>query len=105
MPRKRPPIMHHMCLKRKLALAVLSASMIPVTCLFADDWPQWLGPNRDAVWRESGIVEKFPTDGPQILWRVAIGGGYAGPSVGGGRGFVSHRQRHQGVNNPPDPLA
>src|SRR5206468_373974 len=82
-----------------------SASMIPVTCLFADDWPQWLGPNRDAVWRESGIVEKFPTDGPQILWRVAIGGGYAGPSVADGRVFVTDRQLQQGVNNPSDPFA
>ncbi len=26
----------------------------------ADDWPQWLGPKRDSVWRESGIVEIFP---------------------------------------------
>jgi hypothetical protein len=28
--------------------------------LQADDWPQWLGPKRDGVWREKGIVEKFP---------------------------------------------
>ena len=26
----------------------------------ADDWPQWLGPRRDSVWRESGILKKFP---------------------------------------------
>src|SRR5213592_4208871 len=28
----------------------------------ADDWPQWLGPKRDAVWRETGIMEKFPSE-------------------------------------------
>ena len=28
-----------------------------------DDWPQWLGPQRDSVWREDGIVEKFPEQG------------------------------------------
>ena len=26
----------------------------------ADDWPQWGGPQRDAVWRESGIVDRCP---------------------------------------------
>ena len=31
--------------------------------LLADDWPQWLGPNRDSVWRERGIVDRFPREG------------------------------------------
>ena len=39
----------------------------------ADDWPQWLGPQRDAVWRESGIVEKFSADGPPVRWRTPAG--------------------------------
>jgi len=30
----------------------------------ADDWPQWMGPHRDAVWAESGICDRFP---PQVL--------------------------------------
>ena len=28
----------------------------------ADDWPQWLGPKRDSIWREEGIVERFPDE-------------------------------------------
>ena len=71
--------------------------------LFADDWPQWLGPRRDAVWRESGIVEKFPTNGPPVRWRATIGGGYAGPSVAGGRVYVADRQLAQGASKPSDP--
>lgn len=57
------------------------------TC--ADDWPQWMGPNRDNIWRESGIVEKFPEGGPKILWRTEVGGGYAGPAVSGGKVFIT----------------
>ena len=72
--------------------------------LFADDWPQWLGPRRDAVWRESGIVEKFPTNGPPVSWRAPIGGGYAGPSVANGRVYVADRQLTQGTSNPSDPF-
>lgn len=54
----------------------------------ADDWPQWLGPERDSHWRESGIVERFSSDGPKLRWKTKIAGGYSGPSVSGGRVFV-----------------
>ena len=54
-----------------------------------EDWPQWLGPKRDSVWRETGIIEKFPQDGPKILWRTPISGGYAGPAVASGRVYVA----------------
>ncbi len=71
--------------------------------VFADDWPQWLGPERDSVWRESGIVEKFPTNGPPIRWRAKIGGGYAGPVVANGRVYVADRTRAQGAGDPSAP--
>lgn len=70
----------------------------------ADDWPQWLGPQRDGVWRETGIVERFPAGGPPIRWRVPIGGGYAGPAVAGGRVFVLDRRRPAGSRPPADPF-
>ena len=46
--------------------ALILAGHFAATALRADDWPQWLGPQRDGVWRESGIVEKFPEGGPPI---------------------------------------
>lgn len=58
----------------------------------ADDWPQWLGPQRDGVWRERGILKRFPEGGPPVLWRAAVGGGYAGPAVAEGRVYVLDRQ-------------
>jgi outer membrane protein assembly factor BamB len=54
----------------------------------ADDWPQWLGPQRDSVWRETGIVAKLPAGGPTVKWRQKIDGGFAGPAVAAGRVFV-----------------
>ena len=56
----------------------------------ADDWPQWMGPKRDNVWREKGILAKFPKDGPKVLWRTPIAGGYAGPAVAYGRVYVGN---------------
>jgi outer membrane protein assembly factor BamB len=54
-----------------------------------DDWPQWMGPQRDNVWRETGILEKFPAGGPKVLWRSPVTGGYAGPAVADGKVFVT----------------
>jgi outer membrane protein assembly factor BamB len=48
-----------------------------------------MGPKRDNVWREDGILEKFPKDGPKVLWRTPIAGGYAGPAVSGGKVYVT----------------
>ncbi len=62
----------------------------------ADDWPQWGGPQRDLVWRESGIVETLPAVDPNTrmlprVWTAPIGAGYAGPAVADGRVFVADR--------------
>jgi outer membrane protein assembly factor BamB len=54
----------------------------------ADDWPQWMGPTRDDIWREKGIIDSFPVGGPKVLWRKKIGFGYAGPAVAEGRVYV-----------------
>ncbi len=67
-------------------LLLLAGNGSPVA---ADDWPQWMGPQRDNVWRETGILEKFPEGGPQVLWRTPVAGGYAGPAVADGRVFVT----------------
>jgi outer membrane protein assembly factor BamB len=59
----------------------------------ADDWPQWMGPQRDGVWREAGIMETFPTNGPVVLWRTNVNRGYCGPAVVGDRLFMVDRQQ------------
>ena len=68
------------------------ALFLLVTVVRAENWPQWLGPQRDGVWRETGIVEKFPEGGPKVLWRVKISGGYTGPAVVEGKVYVIDRQ-------------
>ena len=54
----------------------------------ADDWPEYRGKGRQAVWTETGILNEFPADGLLFAWRVPINDGYAGPAVAGGRVFV-----------------
>ena len=87
-------------------LACWSALLVflPGTNASADDWPQWLGPRRDAVWRETGILKTFSTNGPPIRWRTPIGAGYSGPSVAAGRVYVTDRQLAPKSSNPADPF-
>lgn len=59
--------------------------------VFAADWPQWRGSNRDGVWREKGIVRKFETKQIPIRWRAEVANGYNGPTVADGRVYVMDR--------------
>lgn len=81
---------------RLLAVALLVAWAWPV---HADDWPQWMGPRRDGVWRETGIVAAIPAAGLPVKWRVPVKGGYAGPAVANGRVYLADYDR------PPAALA
>lgn len=50
--------------------------------LVADDWPNWRGPNRDAICRETGLLQAWPPDGPKLLWKATgLGEGYSGPAI------------------------
>ncbi|HUT93728.1 MAG TPA: PQQ-binding-like beta-propeller repeat protein [Thermoguttaceae bacterium] len=52
--------------------------------LAADDWPNWRGPNRDAICRETGLLQAWPPEGPKLLWKATgLGVGYSGPAVVG----------------------
>src|SRR5262245_45951976 len=56
---------------------------------FGDDWPQWRGPRRDGVWRETGVIEAIPESGLPVRWRARVFNGWSGPAVAMGRVFVT----------------
>lgn len=67
------------------ALGIGMVLSLSCSAVSADDWPQWMGPQRDNVWREDGLLEKFPAGGPKVLWSTPVAGGYSGPAVSGGK--------------------
>ena len=72
-----------------LVVATVAGTFFSNARTRADGWPQWMGPKRDNVWREEGIVDKFPAGGPKVLWRAPVAGGYAGVAVAEGKVFVT----------------
>src|SRR3954449_8420075 len=52
----------------------------------AADWPQFRGPNRDDVSKETGLLKEWPKDGPPLAWKcTALGGGDSAPSIADAR--------------------
>ena len=56
--------------RSKARLSLILALWLAAGAVLAADWPQFRGPNRDGVWRESGIVERFATKQISPKWRV-----------------------------------
>ncbi len=75
--------------KKQLLIPLIISAILPPTFAQADDWPQWRGPGRDGVWRESGILEQFSGPEIPIRWKADIAGGYSGPTVADGRVLVT----------------
>ncbi len=67
---------------------------IVASCLLAgiatgDDWPQWRGPERTGLSKETGLLKQWPKGGPKLLWKVKdLGGGYSTPAVVGDRIYL-----------------
>jgi outer membrane protein assembly factor BamB len=64
--------------------------------LRAEDWPQFRGPARDGISRETGLLRQWPPGGPEVLWTVPVGQGYAGAAIVDGR--VYHNDYDEKTN-------
>ena len=76
-------------MRKMLAVGCAAAlAMTAVAVVSADDWPQWRGPERLAVWQETGIVDELPEE-LKVAWRTPLRAGYSGPAVADGRVFIT----------------
>ena len=59
---------------------------ILLSCARADDWPQWQGPDRNAISKETGLLKEWPKEGPPLAWKITgLGGGDSAPAIAAGR--------------------
>ncbi|MDB6033085.1 MAG: outer rane biosis protein BamB [Verrucomicrobiales bacterium] len=77
-------------LKQSIHLTAILTVLIARAAL-ASDWPQLLGPTRDAVYAGPSLNLDWPKDGPPVLWSVDVGQGYSCPVISNGKVVQCHR--------------
>jgi len=78
-----------------LLFAVASLAGLPAAD--GDDWPQFRGPGRDGISRETGLLRSWPADGPKVLWSLAVGQGYSAAAIHDGRVFFNDYDESEGI--------
>ena len=74
--------------KRVVLAAVVLLFVFAVQALAQTDasWPQWRGPNRDGISKETGLLKQWPAQGPALVWKASgAGNGYSSFSIANGR--------------------
>ncbi len=73
----------------KFILSLAGAFIL--TSVSAQEWPDFRGSGRDGIWKETGIIKKFIGSTISLKWSIPVGPGYSGPTVSGGRVYLTDR--------------
>ncbi len=79
------------------AVLLLVHAMVFSEACYSADWPQWQGPDRNAISPETGLLQSWPDAGPPLAWRIDdLGGGDSAPAVADGKLFgMSNRDNQE----------
>lgn len=83
-------------MKSKLLIASALLLMTFANSVYAQNWPQFLGPERNGTSPEKGILRSWPETGPMALWSASVGKGYGGPVVKDGKVYLLDRDDQVG---------
>src|SRR5689334_11290830 len=91
-------VSRHLPTRTVLTLAVAVVSTLATRAARAADWPQWQGPDRNAVSKETGLLTQWPKEGPPLVWKVkGLGGGDSAPSIAAGKIFAMSNRGNEEV--------
>ena len=72
------------------------ALCISVGWVWAGDWPQFRGPNRDGLSAERGLLQTWPEGGPRKIWSANdLGRGFSSPIVVSNRVYITGDVAHE----------
>ncbi|NQT03524.1 MAG: hypothetical protein HQ580_15965, partial [Planctomycetes bacterium] len=80
----------------QLSVVMVCVILMCASCLFAQDWPQWRGPNRDGKVRGFKAPRQWPNELTQ-KWKTTVGSGDATPALVGNKLYVFTRQGDEEV--------
>ena len=80
------------------ALVCVASLTLLANSAIAEDWPQYLGPTRNRISPQKGVLRSWPEKGPEVLWTVPVGRGFGGPVVKDGKVYLLDRDDKVGDN-------
>jgi outer membrane protein assembly factor BamB len=77
--------------------AAIAVAGVSITSI-ADDWPQYRGPDRNGISKETGWLDHWPQEGPPIAWKASVGLGFSSFVISGGKAVtVGHADQKDTV--------
>jgi len=70
--------------------------LVCIANVYAQDWPQYLGPSRNGLSTQKDILRSWPQHGPEVLWTVDVGIGFGGPVVKDSKVYLLDRDDEVG---------
>lgn len=77
-------------------LISLIVMLMSIVQLSGQDWPQYLGPEKNSTSPQKGILRSWPASGPQVLWTANVRPGYGGPVIKAGKVYLLDRDDKTG---------
>ncbi len=75
----------------KIKVMLIAIIIMFTTGFTLADWPQYLGPHRNAISPEKGLLRSWPESGLKVLWTISLGAGYGGAAISDGKVYVLDR--------------
>ena len=83
-------------MKKILLLCATIVTISFLSGIYAQDWPQVFGPNRNNISPQKGILRTWPASGPEVLWTTNVGPGFGGPVIKDGKVYLLDRDDKTG---------
>src|SRR5437660_12572486 len=83
---------------RLFRLALMSLGCSAAVGGYAADWPQYRGPNYDGSSPETGILKKWPSEGPRQVWKKPVNVGFSSFAISGGKAFTLEQRNIDGAD-------
>jgi outer membrane protein assembly factor BamB len=78
-------------MKTKLKIATTFLLVTFASSLYAQDWPQYLGPERNSTSPQKNLLRTWPAEGPEVLWSAEVGIGFGGPVIKDAKAYLLDR--------------
>jgi outer membrane protein assembly factor BamB len=77
--------------RNKYKLILFCSGLLLCVSAYSQEWADWRGNNRDGIWNDTDIIDRFPRNPIPLKWSIPLGPGYSGPTVSDGKVYITDR--------------